>query len=46
MSFRDHIRILKPISETYIEPVDKIQSLLEKLDPRTDNASITELFPE
>ena len=45
MSFRDHIRILKPISETYIEPVDKIQSLLEKLDPRTDNASITELFP-
>lgn len=45
MSFVDHIRKLRPREETYIEPVDKIQSLLEKLDPRTDNASITELFP-
>ena len=29
MSFRDHIRILKPISETYVPPIQKVQALFE-----------------
>ena len=30
MSFRDHIRILKPIQEIHTEPVDKVQNLFEQ----------------
>ena len=44
MSFRNHIRILKPRVEDYTPPIDKIQNLFERVDT-TLNASITELFP-
>ena len=30
MSFRDHIRILKPTSETYIPPIEKVQSFFSE----------------
>ena len=34
MSFRNHIRILKPREETYTPPVEKVQSFfIEELSP-------------
>ena len=46
MSLQKYVRQLKPRNESYISPVDKVQSFLtEAMDVTTDNASITELFP-
>ena len=44
MSFREHIQKLRPVKESYIPPVDKLQYFFERVDT-TLNASITELFP-
>ena len=32
MSFRNHIRKLKPIQESHIPPVEKVQSFLSEAD--------------
>ena len=46
MSLKGYVRQLRPITEKYIPPVDRVQNLLsEAMDVTTDNASITELFP-
>lgn len=44
MSFTDKMRQLNPRFESTVAPIDKIQTLLERVDT-TLNASITELFP-
>ena len=44
MSLRGYVRQLKPRTENYIPPVDRVQDLLERVDT-TLNASVTELFP-
>lgn len=44
MSLQKYVRQLKPKNESYISHVDKIQTLLERVDT-TLNASVTELFP-
>ena len=44
MSLRGYVRQVKPRTENYIPPVDRVQNLLERVDT-TLNASVTELFP-
>ena len=44
MSLQKYVRQLKPKNESYISHVNKIQTLLERVDT-TLNASVTELFP-
>ena len=44
MSLQKYVRQLKPKNESYISHVDKLQTLLERVDT-TLNASVTELFP-
>jgi len=46
MGLQPYVKQLRPRNESYVPHVDKIQNILsEAMDPRTDNASITELFP-
>ena len=44
MPLQSYIRQLNPRDDTYIPHIDKVQTLLERVDT-TLNASITELFP-
>ena len=44
MSLQKYVSQLNPKNESYISHVDKIQTLLERVDT-TLNASVTELFP-
>ena len=46
MPLQQYVQQLRPRTESYIPPVDKIQILLDESSGlTTDNASITELFP-
>ena len=45
MSLQKYVRQLKPRTENYIPPVDKVQNFLSERIDTTLNASITELFP-
>ena len=44
MPLQSYIKQLRPRDETYVPHVDRIQTLLERVDT-TLNASVTELFP-
>jgi len=44
MSLQQYVRQVRPRTESYIPPVDKVQNLFERVDT-TLNASVTELFP-
>ena len=45
MSLQKYVRQLKPRTENYIPPVDKVQNFLSERIDTTLNAAITELFP-
>ena len=44
MGIKNYVRQVRPVQESYVNHLDKIQSLLERVDT-TLNASVTELFP-
>jgi len=44
MSLQKYVRQLRPIQENYVDHVEQVQDLLERVDT-TLSASITELFP-
>ena len=44
MSLQKYVKQLRPRNESYVPHVDKVQTLLERVDT-TLNASVTELFP-